>query len=429
MYRSFDSNSNQKEEFYLGLCKLDKNQTKIALNNPHCTEFFCNLNNVISCTSCTNHLIKHKNIKLFNPKEKDKAKDQDLDTCTNKNQCANGYVYDYVTTSNLESINSNDKSEIDKYKLMKDFYNTNFIYKLIDVPYLVNYELTAPKPKTIVHWGQLKMFLVTLLFLLKKVNPNEKEVHVIYPGSGRGPINLLIILDMFPNTKWYLIDPEDLLPKIKSKLTNHKQIIEIRQEFFTDEIAKEYYEKFKNRDFPLLFFSDIRLTTDDEAILEDNDSNITWHKIIQPDYSYFKFRIDYEGDSNLYKYYKGDIYVQAYAPSSSTESRILFKKELVECTYKKDEYEGKFLYFNRILRPSYYRKAIIKNNNYFDHCYDCTYYSYLIKNYLNKFKSFNPFKTNDILSIMKNINKRFTLISSNKLGVYNATIRKNILNN
>jgi len=426
MYRSFDSNqdNNQKEEFYLGICKLDNNQRKLAYTNPHCIEFFCNMSNVLNCTSCTNYLIKNNNIKLFNSKFKNNTDDNE--TCKNKNECINGYVYDYVVTRNLDKLDNSIESNIDKFKIIKNFYNTQFYYKLDDIPYLVNYEFTAPKPKSVVHWGQLKMFLVTLIFLTKIIKPDDKEVHIIYPGSGRGNINLLILCDMFPNTRWYLIDPIEILPKIKYKLNNHKQIIEIRNEYFTDELAEEYYEKFKNRNFKLLFFSDIRLSTDDNAILGDNDSNIKWHKIIKPEFSYLKFRCAYDGN-NLYKYYKGTIYTQPYAPGSSTESRILLSTELEEYTYNTEEYEGKFIYFNRILRPSYYKKSIIQNNNYFDHCYDCTYFSYLIKNYLNKFTLFNPFKTNNILEIMKIITKRILLISTDKISLYNSTIRKNIL--
>ena len=77
---------------------------------------------------------------------------------------------------------------------------------------------------------------------------------------------------------------------------------------------------------------------------------------------------------------------------SSTESRLLLKTGLIKKTYNVDEYQGKFFYFNRIIRPGYYNKSIIPENDYFDHCYDCTYFSYIIKNYLDKFsKYYNPF--------------------------------------
>ena len=41
----------------------------------------------------------------------------------------------------------------------------------------------------------------------------------------------------------------------------------------------------------------------------------------------FKFRCPYEG-ANIYDYYDGKIYIQPFAPVSSTESRILFETKL-----------------------------------------------------------------------------------------------------
>jgi predicted RNA methylase len=71
-----------------------------------------------------------------------------------------------------------------------------------------------------------------------------------------------------------------------------------------------------------------------------------------------------------------------------------------------------------VLRSSYYIKQIIDDNKIFDHCYDCTYFSYLIKNYLNKFK-YNYQKTDDLLKIMIDIKNKLT--SDNKLGGYNLS--------
>lgn len=42
----------ENNKFYLGLCKLNNEQLKIAYDNPHCTEYFCNLTNLLNCTSC-----------------------------------------------------------------------------------------------------------------------------------------------------------------------------------------------------------------------------------------------------------------------------------------------------------------------------------------------------------------------------------------
>ena len=279
------------------------------------------------------------------------------------------------------------------------------LYKYSDIPYLVKYEKTYPKPKSLIPWGQLKMFLVTLFFLMKKIELSDKEVHIIYAGSATGD-NILLLCQLFPNTRWYLIDPRKHNKELYKKMENKDQIYEIIEGYF------------------------IREGTEDDKVLANQESNANWHKIIQPDYSYFKFRCGYESETN-YNYYEGIIYVQFYAPQSSTETRILFEKELKPCVYNINEYQGKLLYFNRIIRPSYH-KSLIKDNNLFDHCYDCVYFGYIIKNYIEKFVDFNPFKTNenkketDILNIMTNITDYISKYSRNKIKMHNKYIRNNI---
>ena len=104
----------------------------------------------------------------------------------------------------------------------------------------------------------------------------------------------------------------------------------------------------------------------------------------------------------------------------------LIKFILEKYNYNIKEFQGKLYYFNRVLRPSYYVKSIINNNNYFDHCYDCTYFSYLIKNYLNIFPNFNPFNTDNIFDIMKKITNLISKYSSNKIAIINSYIKNNI---
>jgi hypothetical protein len=403
-------------KFYLGICKLNDKEKKIIYKNPHCVEFFCNMNNIKNCTQCVNKLINEKNIKLFNPEFNNEKYIPNNKYC-NK-YCNHGYIYDYIDYGDKKLLIKNNN--IDKFKNINNFYNKKFVYKYDDIPYIIKYESTFPKPKSVVHWGQLKMLLITLIFFINKIDPNDINVHIIYPGSARGD-DILILCDLFPNTNWHLIDPRPHHPNLK----NNKQIKEIISDFFTEETAKYFYEKFKNRNHKLLFISDIRSKTDDTNVLIDQEKNIIWHKIINPDYSFFKFRCNYEGNK-IYKYYKGEIFLQPYAPMSSTESRILLSKDLEEYEYNIEEYQGKFLYFNRIIRPSFFIKSIIKNNNYFDHCYDCTYFSYLIKNYLNKFSLFNPYKTTNIFNIMKIITNKISKFTNNKIAAYNSYIRNNI---
>lgn len=416
------------DEYYLGLCKLDDTMKDIAKKNPHCTEFFCNLSNVFNCSKCITTLTKKKKITVDyklkherNLKERKNHTNKQTNKC---NDCKNGFIYEFFP-NNYDAFrkldSTTDLSKIDKYKIIKNFYNDTFIYKLDEITENIKFEPTYPKPKTVVHWGQLKMFLVILFFLINKVKTTDKTVHIIYPGAAPGN-TILILCQMFPNTLWYLIDPNPVHPS----LYYHPMIKEVKGEYFTDETAKYYKNKFKNTKDKILLVSDIREDTNDTDVIKDQESNARWHKIINPDFSYFKFRCPYDNPKK-YEYYEAKVYLQPYAPVGSTESRIIFEKDLTPKIWDIDEYQGKFNYFNRVLRPSYYNKSIIKDNEYFDHCYDCTYYSYLIRNYLDNFKDFNPFKTVDIYEIMKQITDTISKLTIDKIKIYNKMIRNNIL--
>ena len=415
----------EEGKYYIGKCNLTDEEKKISYKNPHCTEYFCTANDIKDCTKCYNFLKKNK-VQLYDTNlfhNTLKLDNNSIKYC--KKNCNKGYLYNYVEL-NPKKI---ELFEIDKYKTLKTFKFDKLIYKYSDVPYLVEYENTYPKPKSLIHWGQLKMFLVTLFFLMKKIDVSDKEVHIIYAGSATGD-NILLLCQLFPNTRWYLIDPRKHNKELYKKMENKDQIYEIIEGYFTDKIAEKFNNQFKSRKHKLLLMSDIREGTEDDKVLANQESNANWHKIIQPDYSYFKFRCAYESDIN-YNYYEGTIYLQFYACQSSTETRILFEKELKPCVYNTNEYQGKLLYFNRIIRPSYH-KSLIKDNNLFDHCYDCTYFGYIIKNYLEKFSDFNPFKTEenkketDISNIMLYIVKYLSKYSQNKIEKHNNYIRNNI---
>ena len=365
---------------------FDEKYKNILYNNPHCIEYFC----------------KETDIVLYDNRK-----------------CHNCFVYDKPDIEEKDEIFM--KNDIDKYKKIDDFYKDNFIYKLDDIHTTFGYEYTNPKPKTVCHWGQLKLFLATLFFLIKVVKPN-KTYNIIYPGSAPGD-TIFLLLDMFPNTYWYLIDPRGC----NKHLYKHKQVKEIIKDYFTDEIVNKYVKQFKNDKSELLLISDIRSSPTDEGIIFDQDLHIKWHKALQPKYSYFKFRCPYESPNRVYSYYKGKIYLQAFAPISSSESRLLLKTKLEKHDYIIDEYQGKLMYFNRVIRPSFYVKSIIKNNNYFDHCYDCTYYSYLIQNYLKHINKNIPFvESNDIYDIMKYITNYIKKLYKDILENKNNEIKKHL---
>ena len=55
-----------------------------------------------------------------------------------------------------------------------------------------------------------------------------------------------------------------------------------------------------------------------------------------------------------FTYLNGDIIIQPYAPQTSTETRLIVKKNAKNKIYHVKEYEGKLSLFNYVYRASYY---------------------------------------------------------------------------
>lgn len=396
--------------YYLASQKLTKKEFDICKKNTHCIEYFIITNKLKDCTPCYNILNKNKLLKLDEIGASKLIKhEKNIDKC--KQEClSSSFVYP-ITKMERENSYPYFTQNIDKLKTMENFKQTKLLYKLEDIDFVMDYELTVPKPKTVVHWGQLKMFLVTLIFLIKTVSQDDHLVNIVYPGSAHGD-NILILSKMFPNINWYLIDPNPYHPDIYKC----KKIIEVKNEYFTDELAEHYHKKLSNGKNKLLFISDIRvgLEIEDAHIVRDQDMNKKWVEILKPDFSYLKFRTPYSTESD-YEYLDGTIYIQPYAPVSSTETRLLIPQNLEMKTYSTREYNGKMFYFNRALRPAYY-PSIINNHPYIDHCFDCTYFTYLIKNYITHFDKINPLGT-DVKHICQLIINTIVKKRHNKLKI------------
>ena len=319
------------------LCKIDKKYNNILKKNPHTIHFFCDI----------------KNIKKF----------------TNKNE--KGYFYER-DHEKKDLIETNIKLED-----IESRYYQNEIKEIIDNDSkFLDYLDRGQRPTTSIHWGQLKLFLSTLQFLLYYA-PRSEKVHVIYPGSADGT-NINILTRMFPQCYWYLIDPR---PHYERLYSNSK-VAEVRAEYFTNDMALEYKKRLRGKF--ILLISDIRTEVTDESIHNDNLMQQEWIRIINPEYSQLKFRPP--RTFKKYKYLDGKIYFQIYAAQATTETRLVVKKDAKLIDYNIKDYEGKCYYHNRVTRVSNYKHNIKHSKNYIDNCFDCVSFLLLLDKYKKKYK-------------------------------------------
>lgn len=223
------------------------------------------------------------------------------------------------------------------------------------------------------HWGQRKLLLTLILFMIKY---HKKAKLVVYAGSAPGT-NIEYVARLFPNNEFHLYDPASF--KIINMLPN----IHIFNEYFTVETCKKYtHEK-------TLFVSDIRTAEHldetgekteefEEEVKQNMQMQLDWYLILKPQKAMFKFRIPY--NEKKYRYLKGKLYIQPFAPMSTTEMRLITNsKKMVD--YDCKEIEEKMYYFNMNIRS----KVCYKHHAVgYDHCFDCTYEIKILRMYLKK---------------------------------------------
>lgn len=353
------------------LCVLSVNEIKKLKKTPHNIHYFCNnYNNIINCK---------------------------------KDNCDNKKGYNYNKQTGILYKNSN----IQKKNIIKYFKKKQYIELLNNVKF-IKYMDRGQRPSTTLHWGQLKLFLSTMQFLLYYA-PINKEVHVIYVGSSPGT-NIQLLTKFFPQCKWYLIDPR----KHCTKLQTNKKIICIKQQYCNNKYISNLKKKLKDK--YIFYISDIRSTTDEQNIYNDNKCQMCWYYILQPEYSQLKFRIP--RINSTYRYLDGKIYIQMYAAPATTETRLVVKKNAKTKIYNVDQYEGKCYYHNRINRVSYYKQSIKKYG--LDNCYDCTGFVNLIKKYKKKYRNTKSIE-NIIKFIIYNLNNDLKLKKKKKKLLENFT--------
>lgn len=285
--------------------------------------------------------------------------------------------------------------------------------------------------KSVLHWGQRKLLLVEIEFLTKFASDGDI---VLYAGAAPGN-HIPYLSSLFPTLEFALFDPNDFAIKTGKK-------IKIYQRYFTDEIA----QLFADRD-DVLFISDIRTASPsmmgpkeiEVRVENDNKAQMKWYEVVNAKKTMLKFRLpwlvpfepgadgelipsphDSKTPNKTYKwvttggeefvYLKGDIYIQPWAPQTSTETRLVvdpFDKDQgpVLITYNNTEYEERMFYFNNVMRPSLFPHKV--QGEGLDHCYDCAAEIEILTLYAIKYKGLKG-NTVDLYKQVSNMSRKIS---------------------
>lgn len=233
------------------------------------------------------------------------------------------------------------------------------------------YRRRTTEIKTVVHWGQRKLLMSEIEFLTMYACPGAI---VVYAGAAPGS-HIPVLLDMFPEIRRFdLVDPNGFAVYPSSR-------IRIRQQFFTDDTAREYAAE-KH----VLFISDIR-TADisklselevEEHVWLDMCDQKRWHEIIKPRKSMLKFRLPWRRDS-WSEYLAGFVYLPVHGPKTTTEGRFVPTDGIM--FWQNTAYEEQLFHFNTLKRVMLYPHNITCKDG-LDHCYDCMSEVFIWRRYL-----------------------------------------------
>ncbi len=235
----------------------------------------------------------------------------------------------------------------------------------IEMPEKIVYEKYEIQPRC--YWGQKKLLMSEIQFLTKVAKTlkitNFKEYAIVYIGAAAG-FHFPILYNMFPDLIWLLYDPAPF-DKVVYNHPISKSNVSVFNMFFTDNTIKHVKENCQNR--KILFISDIRVATEQTAIITDMKNQAKWGMELDADYMLLKFKLPYEElrqipkynkklnldkkkltnplfkakDVNSMVYLKGDIYLQLYPPPYSNELRLFVEKK--KNKFKLAEYNYKYI--------------------------------------------------------------------------------------
>jgi len=217
--------------------------------------------------------------------------------------------------------------------------------------------------KTVCHWGQRKLMLAEVEFLTQF---HGLASTVVYAGAAPG-LHMPKLAELFPSLRFVLVDPRPMADTVASCRAAIDNRIEVRQQLFTEEMAREFVG------LDALLISDVRTSDDirepsEEEVRADMELQRAWHEAMQPVASSLKFRLPWGSGETAYL--EGDIFLPVWGPVTTTECRLFVLRGAGSRTYDNGRYERQMFHFNTHQRIAKYTHSHMK---FFKcSCYDCT---------------------------------------------------------
>lgn len=296
-----------------------------------------------------------------------------------------------------------------------------FVRSLTDDFPSAAYRRRANEAKTVVHWGQRKLLMSEIEFLLIADAPSAV---VVYAGAAPGT-HVKVLSTLFPSCLFVLVDPAPFTVEPSENIV-------LKRAMFTDELAVKLRKKYRGR--IILFVSDVRSCDPDvdgndkaEACVQsDMADQARWHEAIGAFKSLLKFRLPYSGGQTLYL--AGDVRLPVWGPVTTTECRLIVDANADWLVYDHVKHEEQMFFFNTVARTSLFEHMVRAEG--IDHCYDCASEIQILKRYLRSIGHGKRGLNHKVARLSEDISASLsvyrTLASPNPdPGVRNQVIRRN----
>jgi hypothetical protein len=397
-------------------------------SSDNTSSFISQKGGFLSLTSTSSNYNNNNVTKLINM-----LKSDSIDNNSTDNIATDNIATDNIATEELRNKLINilqDGGGKKKKKLLSQSNNQNQINKhcIYDnkTDPLPHYEINLKQNKREIydplfkgsantHLGQRKLMLSEMQLLNEyyKLYPTDSLITIISVGSAAGH-HLIQLNEMYPKTKWILIDPSPF----DKRLFNRPETYRIINKLFTDDICEQLKKELK--DEPFLFVSDIRRDEKnfEAGVIRDMQLQYNWVKKLLPLLSLLKFRMNYKmkkGDT--LPYLNGDLLYGIWATPVSGETRLLVKQDDInkkDKIYDFNDYEEIMFYHNKNERTTcfskYKNKTKYKNfienkNNLYCECFDCLQELNILFEYSKLFKK-------DFNQVVKNFNNHRDMIKN-----------------
>ena len=209
------------------------------------------------------------------------------------------------------------------------------------------YRRRESEEKNAIHIGQLKLVMSEIQFFTRYWNPEEIPNPIaIYAGAAPG-FHIPFLVQLFPSMTFHLYDPRPFGIKETDNIKLHQQ-------YFEEKDAAQWANRkdtFLISDIRTADFREMGQVQNETQIIEDMRRQEKWYLTMKPVKAVFKFRPPYplEFVAREFEYLAGTIYIQAWAPQTSTETRLVPSGEQ-RTVYDIIKYQDQMFYINSILR-------------------------------------------------------------------------------